>query len=61
MADKMYVCIEVALCGVHMGSGVQLGLEERPIESGSNVPAPQVPLVPRHGRWFILAHCVCFL
>ena len=40
LIECMYVCIEVALCRVHMGSGVQLGLEEGPIKSGSNVPTP---------------------
>ena len=34
----MYVCLEVALCGVPMERGVQLGLAEGPIKSGSNVP-----------------------
>ena len=37
---RMYVYIEVALCGVPMESGIQLGLGEGPIISGSNVPTP---------------------
>ena len=49
----MYVCIKVALRGVPMESGVQLGLG--PIKSGSNVPTLQVPSVPRHTGWFVLA------
>ena len=49
-----YVCIEVALSGVPMGSGVQLGVEEGLIKSGSNVPTPPVPFVSRHTRWLIL-------
>ena len=61
LREIMYVCIEVALRGVPMGSRVQLGLGEGPIKSGSNVPTPRVPSVPRHARWLILAHCVCFL
>ena len=43
--DLMYVPIEVAHQGVPMGSGVQLGLGEGPIKSGSNVSTPRVPHV----------------
>ena len=57
----MYVCIELALREMHIGSAVQLGLGERPIKSGSNVPTPLVPSIPRHTRWLILAHSVCVL
>ena len=35
--------------------------ERGPSKSGSNFPTPRVPSVPHHVRWFILAHCVCFL
>ena len=55
----MYVCIEVALCGVPMGLGVQLGLGKGPIKIGSNVPTLRVSSVPYFARWVILAHCVC--
>ena len=55
----MYVCIEVALREVPMGSGIQLGLGEGPIKGRSNVPTPQVPSVPCHAHWLILTHwCV---
>ena len=37
---------------VPMESGVQLG--QGPIKSGSNVPTPRVPSVPRHAHWFVL-------
>ena len=43
----MYVGIEVALCGLPM-EGRPTGPGEGPIKSGSNVPTPRVPSVPRH-------------
>ena len=52
----VYVCIEIALHGMPMERDVQLGLGEGPIKSGSNVPIPAVPLIPRHARWLILTH-----
>ena len=36
----IYVCIEVALCGLPMERGVQLGLGEMPFKSGNNAPTP---------------------
>ena len=43
-----------------MKSGVQLGLGEGSIKSGSNVPTPWVPSVPRHARWHVLTHYCVF-
>ena len=42
------VCIEAALCGFPMEGGVQLGLGEGPMKSGSNVSNLWVPSVPCH-------------
>ena len=39
-----------------MESGIQLDLGEGPIKSGSNVPTPREPLVPRCPHWLILVH-----
>ena len=58
----MYVYIEVALCksahGIGRPTGPGGGAYQK---NGSNVPTPWVPSVPRHARWLILAHGVCFL
>ena len=51
----MYVSIRVALLGVPVEKGVQLGLGEGPVKSGSNVPTPPVLLVLRHTHGLILA------
>ena len=39
--SEMYVNLEFVLCELPMKRDVQLGLEERPIRSGSNIPTPQ--------------------
>ena len=58
----MYACIEVALCGIAHGIGRPIGPGGGAHQkSAFNVPTPRVPSVPRHARWLILAHDVCFL
>ena len=55
----MYQCIEVALRGVPMGSGVQLGLGEGPIKVGP-ISQPRGIIDTRHSRWTVLAHLCAF-
>ena len=33
-----------------------IGRPTGPVKSGSNVPTPRVPSIPRHARWVILTH-----
>ena len=56
----LYACIEAVLRGLPIERGVQLGLGEGPIKSGSNFPTPRRPLVPRHAHWPILTHWALF-
>ena len=53
----MYVCIDIALCGVLMGSGIQLGLVERPIK-WVQCPNPAGTIGPASGT---LAHTCTLL
>ena len=58
----MYIGIEVALRRIANGIGRPTGPGGGAHQkSGSIVPIPRVPSVPRHPRWLILADIVCFL
>ena len=53
----MYVCIEVALCGiVHWYGRSNWAKGRDPSGSWVQYPNPAVPAIPRHSRWIILVH-----
>ena len=58
----MYVCIEVALCGiVHCYGQSNKAKGRDPSGSWFQYPNPAVPSILRHSLWIILTHSKCAL